>query len=95
MYQEVMTAEQLAKYLQLDEQTIYRKARAGEIPAVHIGKALRFKKDVIDGWLRIVSLRWTAKKRQGLRDWAQDYAKSKGLKEVDIERAIAKHRETR
>ena len=95
MYQEVMTAEQLAKYLQLDEQTVYRKARAGEIPAVHIGKALRFKKDVIDGWLRIVSLRWTAKKRQGLRDWAQDYAKAKGLKELDIERTIAKHRETR
>lgn len=95
MYQEVMTAEQLAKYLQLDEQTVYRKARSGEIPAVHIGRALRFKKDVIDGWLRIVSLRWTTKKRQGLRDWAQDYAKTKGLKESDIERAIAKHREAR
>lgn len=93
MFQEVMTAEQLAKYLQLDEQTVYRKARAGEIPAVHIGKALRFKKDVIDGWLRIVSLRWTAKKRQNLRAWAEGYAKSKGLKEEDIERAIAKRRD--
>ncbi len=92
MYQEVMTAEQLAKYLQLDEQTVYRKARTGEIPAVHIGKALRFKKDVIDGWLRIVSLRWTAKKRQNLRGWAEEYVKSKGLKEEDIERAIAKRR---
>lgn len=95
MIQEVMTAGQLAKYLQLDEQTVYRKARSGEIPAVHIGKALRFKKDVIDGWLRIVSLRWTAPKRQGLRDWAEDYARVKGLKEPDIERAIAKRREAR
>lgn len=92
MFQEVMTAEQLARYLQLDEQTVYRKARAGEIPAVHIGKALRFKKDVIDGWLRIVSLRWTTKKRQNLRAWAEDYVKSKGLKEEDIERTIAKRR---
>ena len=53
MIQEVMTAGQLAKYLQLDEQTVYRKARSGQIPAARIGKTLRFKKDVIDGWLRL------------------------------------------
>ncbi|OGX31943.1 MAG: hypothetical protein A3G37_00985 [Omnitrophica WOR_2 bacterium RIFCSPLOWO2_12_FULL_46_30] len=87
-----MTTEQLAKYLQLDEQTIYRKARAGQIPAVHIGKTLRFKKDVIDGWLRISSLRWTTKKRQSLRNWAEEFAKEKGLKEGDLEKAIFKRR---
>ncbi|MFH1458548.1 MAG: helix-turn-helix domain-containing protein [Candidatus Omnitrophota bacterium] len=92
MIQEVMTTEQLAKYLQLDEQTIYRKARAGQIPAVHIGKTLRFKKEVIDGWLRISSLRWTAKKRQSLRGWAEEFAKEKGLKEEDLEKAISKRR---
>jgi len=90
--QEVMTAEQLAKYLQLDEQTVYRKARAGQIPAVHIGKTLRFKKEVIDGWLRISSLRWTAKKRDGLRSWAEYFAKEKGIKEEELERAISKRR---
>lgn len=92
MIQEVMTAEQLAKYLQLDEQTIYRKARAGQIPAVHIGKTLRFKKEVIDGWLRISSLRWTSKKRQGLRTWAEEFAKEKGLTEEVLEKAISKRR---
>lgn len=92
MIQEVMTTEQLAKYLQLDEQTIYRKARAGQIPAVHIGKTLRFKKDVIDGWLRISSLRWTTKKRQNLRTWAEEFSKKKGLKEEDLEKAISKRR---
>lgn len=92
MIQEVMTTEQLAKYLQLDEQTIYRKARAGQIPAVHIGKTLRFKKDVIDGWLRISSLRWTAKKRQNLRNWAEEFAKEEGLKEKDLERIISRRR---
>lgn len=92
MIQEVMTAEQLAKYLQLDEQTVYRKARAGQIPAVHIGKTLRFKKDVIDGWLRISSLRWTAKKRQNLRTWAEEFAREKGIKEEDLEKAISKRR---
>lgn len=92
MIAEIMTAEQLAKYLQLDEQTIYRKARSGQIPAVRIGKTLRFKKDVIDGWLTISSLRWTAKKREGLRGWAEDYAKVKGLKEEDVEKAVYKRR---
>lgn len=92
MIQEVMTTEQLAKYLQLDEQTIYRKARAGQIPAVHIGKTLRFKKDVIDGWLRISSLRWTAKKRQNLRNWAEEFAKGEGLKEKVLERIIYRRR---
>lgn len=92
MIQEVMTAGQLARYLQLDEQTIYRKARSGQIPAVHIGKVLRFKKEVIDGWLRISSLKWTAQKRQNLRSWAEDFAKEKGLKEENIEHAIYKRR---
>ena len=92
MIQEVMTAEQLAKYLQLDEQTVYRKARTGQIPAVHIGKTLRFKKEVIDGWLRISSLRWTAKKRQNLRVWAEEFAKEKGIKEEDLEKAIHRRR---
>ncbi len=92
MIQEVMTTEQLAKYLQLDEQTVYRKARIGEIPAVHIGKVLRFKKDVIDGWLRISSLKWTSNRRKELRNWAEDFAKAQRLKEGDVGKAIYKRR---
>lgn len=92
MIPEVMTVEQVAKYLQLDEQTVYRKARLGEIPAVHIGRVLRFKKDVLDGWLRISSLRWTASKRKNLRSWAETFAKEKGVREEDIEKAIYKRR---
>lgn len=92
MIPEVMTTVQLAKYLQIDEQTVYRKARAGQIPAVRIGKILRFKKDVIDGWLRLSSLKWTSRKREALRDWAENFAKAKGIKERDIQRAIYKRR---
>ena len=33
---EVMTVKQLADYLQIDEQTVYRMARAGKIPAVKV-----------------------------------------------------------
>ncbi len=92
MTPEVMTAEQLAKYLQLDEQTVYRKARSGEIPAVRIGKSLRFKKEVIDGWLRISSLKWTPRKRAELREWGESFAEAKGLKEKDLQKAILKRR---
>lgn len=92
MINEVMTAEQLAKYLQLDEQTVYRKARVGQIPAVRIGKILRFKKDVIDGWLRLSSFKWTSGKREELRNWGESFAKAEGIKEEDIQKAIYKKR---
>ncbi len=91
---EVMTAGQLATYLQLDEQTVYRKVKRGEIPAVHIGKTLRFKKDLIDGWLRLSSLQWNAKKRQSLRSWAEGFAKAKGMREEDVVKAIARRRKS-
>lgn len=52
MNHEVMTVQEVADYLQLNKQTVYRKVRAGQIPAIKIGKVLRFKRDVIDGWLR-------------------------------------------
>ena len=92
MIPEVMTAEQLARYLQLDEQTVYRKTRAGQIPAVRIGKILRFKKDVIDGWLRLAPLQWSPEKREELRSWAGYFAKIKGIEEENLQRAIHKRR---
>lgn len=92
MIPEVMTTEQLAEYLQLDKQTIYRKARAGQIPSISIGKTIRFKKDVIDGWLRLSSLKWTSKKRVELRVWGEKFAKSKGLTEKKLQKAINKQR---
>lgn len=51
----VMTVDELAAYLKLDAQTIYRKARKGEIPGCRIGRTWRFPKDVIDLWLRRAS----------------------------------------
>ena len=89
---DVMTAGQLAGYLQLDEQTIYRKVKRGEIPAVHIGKTLRFKKDLIDGWLRLSSMQWNARKRQHLRSWGESFVKAKGIHEEDVMKAIGRRR---
>lgn len=50
-----MTAKELAGYLQLNELTIYRKARLGLIPVIKMGRALRFKKEIIDKWLEFES----------------------------------------
>jgi len=47
----IMTLEDVAKYLKVKPQTIYIWAQKGTIPAVKLGKEWRFRKDVIDEWL--------------------------------------------
>ena len=47
---EIMTIEEVAKYLKLKPQTIYTWAQNGKIPAAKLGKEWRFKKSVIDKW---------------------------------------------
>ncbi len=52
VHQEVMTVPQLAEYLQCNKSTIYRLIKKGEIPAFKVGADWRFKRDVIEEWLR-------------------------------------------
>jgi excisionase family DNA binding protein len=47
---EIMTIEEVAKYLKLKPQTIYTWAQNGKIPAAKLGKEWRFKRAVIDKW---------------------------------------------
>lgn len=47
----IMTIEEVAKYLKMKPQTIYLWAQKGNIPAVKLGKEWRFRRDVIDEWL--------------------------------------------
>ena len=47
----IMTVPEVAKYLNMVPDTIYRKARTGKIPAVKMGKCWRFPKDTLDKWL--------------------------------------------
>ena len=47
---DIMTLEEVAKYLKVKRQTIYNWAQAGKIPAAKIGKEWRFRKSVIDKW---------------------------------------------
>jgi PTS system nitrogen regulatory IIA component len=47
---DIMTLEEVAKYLKLKAQTIYTWAQNGNIPAAKLGKEWRFRKSVIDRW---------------------------------------------
>ncbi len=59
---EIMTVKQIAEYLQMDEHTIYKLARSGQIPSVKIAGQWRFKKDIIDIWIGEKSLEKIKKK---------------------------------
>lgn len=48
----IMTVREVARYLRLSQAKVYRLARAGDIPAMRIGKSWRFRKDMIDDWFR-------------------------------------------
>jgi PTS system nitrogen regulatory IIA component len=50
MEDEIMTLEEVAKYLKLKPQTIYTWAQNNKIPAAKLGKEWRFRKSVIDKW---------------------------------------------
>jgi len=47
----LMTVEDVAKYLKLKPQTIYKWAQDGTIPAIKLGKEWRFRLSIIDKWL--------------------------------------------
>jgi PTS system nitrogen regulatory IIA component len=47
---DIMTIEEVAKYLKLKPQTIYSWSQNGKIPAAKLGKEWRFKKSIIDKW---------------------------------------------
>jgi excisionase family DNA binding protein len=47
----LMTLEDVANYLSLSKDTIYRMANAGKIPASKVGSQWRFRKEDVDQWL--------------------------------------------
>ncbi|HKL86560.1 MAG TPA: PTS sugar transporter subunit IIA [Treponemataceae bacterium] len=51
MAEDILTIEEVAKYLRVSERTVYDWAQKGEIPAGKIGTVWRFKKDEIEKWV--------------------------------------------
>ncbi len=60
MLGEILTVAEVAEYLRINPQTVYRKAKAGELPAVRIGRAIRFRRTELDAWLKSKELHETA-----------------------------------
>jgi excisionase family DNA binding protein len=48
----LMNVREVAQYLRLSEAKVYRMAKAGQIPAIKIGRAWRFKRELIDDWIK-------------------------------------------
>ena len=48
---EILTLEEVAHYLRLKPQTIYKWAQEKRIPAAKLGKEWRFRRSILDRWL--------------------------------------------
>lgn len=49
---EIMTAKEVAEYLNLHPLTVHKYAREGKIPAFKIGSDWRFHKKYIERWIK-------------------------------------------
>jgi excisionase family DNA binding protein len=47
----LLTVQQVADYLQLNESTVYQWAQQGRLPAIKLGGRWRFRRDDIETWL--------------------------------------------
>jgi excisionase family DNA binding protein len=52
MEEEILTIKELAKYLKINERTVYLLAKEKKIPGIKIGGSWRFKKEMIDNWIK-------------------------------------------
>jgi excisionase family DNA binding protein len=51
MQQNLLTTDQVARYLKVDKFTVYRLIAQKKIPAFKVGNQWRFNKKMIDAWL--------------------------------------------
>jgi excisionase family DNA binding protein len=51
MDKEVLTVRQVAEFLQMDERTIYKLAKQGDIPSFKVSNQWRFLKKDIESWV--------------------------------------------
>ena len=49
---EVMTADEVAKFLRVNVKTVYEAVKAGQLPGRRVGKRVVFWRDALLEWLR-------------------------------------------
>jgi excisionase family DNA binding protein len=52
MQENLLTTEQVAQYLRIDKFTVYRLVTQGKIPAFKVGNQWRFKRRMVEAWLK-------------------------------------------
>ncbi|HXF93717.1 MAG TPA: helix-turn-helix domain-containing protein [Nitrospiraceae bacterium] len=50
---EILTVEDVARFLRVPKSTVYKLARLGRLPAVKIGKHWRFLRGDLHAWMHI------------------------------------------
>lgn len=51
MPDQAMTVREVASYLNVDEKTVYRLAKRGDLPGFKVAGAWRFKRSDLDSWI--------------------------------------------
>ena len=49
---DILTLQELHRYLKIPKPTLYQLAQTGRIPAAKVGRHWRFQRRSIDGWLK-------------------------------------------
>ena len=89
--EQIMTIEEVSKYLKLHPETIYKKTREGEIPGKRIGRERRFLKSVIDMWLGS-DLTFTRESFDTLKEETRRIFVKEGVTEQDAEFIVTETR---
>jgi excisionase family DNA binding protein len=85
---EIMTPEQVAEYLQLNKETVYRYIREGKLVASRLGRSYRIPKANVDLFLLATSTSQGA--REALFDRLESVAeRNRGISTEEVERDVA------
>jgi excisionase family DNA binding protein len=63
--QKLLLVEDVAQLLRVPRRRVYELARAGLMPAVHLGKQVRFPEDKLRAWIDAGGVRTTLNHRDG------------------------------
>jgi len=85
---EIMTPDQVADYLQLNKETVYRYIREGKLGASRLGRSYRIPKANVDLFLLATSTSQTA--RQSLTKRLESVAeRNRGIPFEEVEKDVA------
>ena len=85
---EVMTPEQVADYLQLSKDTVYRYIREGKLTASRLGRNYRVPRENVDLFLLATSTSEAAREALFNR-WESVAERNKGIPFQEVERDVA------